>query len=242
LHDDFLAGVSTNVSAHLVSYLMRIVKQMESSLRKLGKPMAVSCYIGHRSLHLRCSPKLYDCKIIRSSLQQIAKGIRRDGRFECRSAAGAAGFTPPDSARQADAIRPYLSPDGIIEPDGTVVKQVPLDPEDRRKLWKAAIKLPMYSVGLAPILVSATAAFVYTGAFAPLRTLGLCVAAVAIIAWLNLSNDVFDSLTGVDKGRNKPESIVNLTQKPRLVFLAAHVLLLTGAGIMFHLMSSVVSL
>lgn len=131
-----------------------------------------------------------------------------------------------------------INPDGIIGPDGEILKRAPLDPQERRALWKRAIKLPMYSVGLAPVLVSATAAFVYTGAFQPLKTLGLCIAAIAIIAWLNLSNDVFDSSTGVD--RNKPESVVNLTGDWKKVFLAANVFLLTGAGLLFSIVSSVV--
>jgi len=37
------------------------------------------------------------------------------------------------------------------------------------------------------------------------------MAATCIIAWLNLTNDVFDSHTGVDKADYKPESVVNLT-------------------------------
>jgi len=131
-----------------------------------------------------------------------------------------------------------INPDGIIGPDGEILKRAPLDPEERRALWKRAIKLPMYSVGLAPVLVSATAAFVYTGAFQPLKTLGLCIAAIAIIAWLNLSNDVFDSSTGVD--RNKPESVVNLTGNWKKVFLVANVFLLIGAGLLFSIVSSVV--
>jgi hypothetical protein len=31
-------------------------------------------------------------------------------------------------------------------------------PKDRKQLWKAAIKLPMYSVGVVPVLVSSPAA------------------------------------------------------------------------------------
>lgn len=132
-----------------------------------------------------------------------------------------------------------LEPDAIIDPDGTSTQLGPLDPQEKARLWKAAIKAPMYSVGLAPILVTAVAAWANTGAFAPLRTLGLCVAAICIIAWLNLSNDVFDSATGVDK--TKPESVVNLTGSRRRVFVLAHVLLLAGAGLLFSLLSSVVS-
>ncbi|EFN57404.1 hypothetical protein CHLNCDRAFT_48633 [Chlorella variabilis] len=96
----------------------------------------------------------------------------------------------------------------------------------------------MYSVAWAPILVSAAAAYVQTGAFAPARTLLLCLAATAIIAWLNLSNDVFDSVTGVDK--TKPESVVNLLGgDARLVFLLATAMLAAGTGLLFWLLHGV---
>ena len=131
-----------------------------------------------------------------------------------------------------------INPDGIIGPDGEIVKRAPLDSEESKALWKRAIKLPMYSVGLAPVLVSATAAFVHTGAFFPLKTLALCLSSVAIIAWLNLSNDVFDSATGVDK--SKPESVVNLMGDWRKVIVAAHIFLFLGSGLLFSIMSSVV--
>ncbi|KAI8111288.1 hypothetical protein M9434_004860 [Picochlorum sp. BPE23] len=130
-----------------------------------------------------------------------------------------------------------ITPDGIIGPDGEIVKRAPLDPAESKALWKRAIKLPMYSVGIAPVLLSATAAFVYTGAFQPLKTLGLCIASAAIIAWLNLSNDVFDSATGVDK--NKAESVVNLTGDWRKVFLIANAFFILGVGILFSIIAQV---
>lgn len=158
------------------------------------------------------------------------------GRRQPAAAAAAA------AAAGADGDRPQVQADSIIEPDGTVRLQ-PQTEEDRRDLWRRAIKLPMYSVGWAPILVcvlqdccrmlswagraawvqgpamclqrypspraavqqpvahpprprppplpaapqvSAAAAYVQTGAFDPVRTLLLCVAATAIIGWLNL--------------------------------------------------------
>ena len=96
----------------------------------------------------------------------------------------------------------------------------------------------MYSVGIAPVIVSAMAAWVHSGYINPLRTLGFCVAAIAIIGWLNLSNDVFDSTTGVDK--TKPESVVNLTGSRKRVLLVAVALLLSGGGLLFKLLSTVV--
>jgi 1,4-dihydroxy-2-naphthoate octaprenyltransferase len=161
-------------------------------------------------------------------------------RIACSAGAAAAPF-PGQPPPEGGAARPLLSPDGIIDPDGTVVKQAPPDPEQLRLLWKAAVKAPMYSVGLMPILVSAAAAYVGTGAFAPLRTLGFLASAVAIIAWLNLSNDVFDSMTGVDSAQRKPESVVNLTGSRWRVFLGAHAALLSGGALLFGLLAAVVS-
>ena len=168
-----------------------------------------------------------------STFPRISHNIHR---LRCAAASSAFPGQPDD----VPPLRPSLTPDGIIDPDGTVVKQPPMDPEEKRLLWKRAIKLPMYSVGLAPVLVSAMAAWIYTGAMNPLRTLGFCVAAVAIIGWLNLSNDVFDSSTGVDK--TKPESVVNLTGSRGRVLAVAVALLISGTGLLFHLLSSVVSL
>ena len=145
----------------------------------------------------------------------------------------------PRSHGSSDDLE-IITPDGIIGPDGEVLKIAPMDPQESRRLWKAAIKLPMYSVGIVPVLVSAVAAFVTTGALFPLRTLNLCLSAFLIIAWLNLSNDVFDSATGVDE--NKIESVVNLTGDWKKVFAVANVCLFIGAGILFNTMSSVVRL
>lgn len=107
--------------------------------------------------------------------------------------------------------------------------------KDRASLLRAAIKAPMYSVGIMPILVSAAAVFATTGQADMLRTLGLCLSSILIIAWLNLSNDYFDSLTGVDT--HKYESWVNITRSPRTIFVTAHASLLAGAGMLFWLLS-----
>lgn len=74
-------------------------------------------------------------------------------------------------------------------------------------LWRA-IKLPMYSVALVPLTVGSAAAFFQTGIFSARRYFVLLVSSVFVIAWLNLSNDVYDFDTGADK--NKKESVVNL--------------------------------
>jgi len=80
--------------------------------------------------------------------------------------------------------------------------------KERRLLWKQAIKIPMYTVALSPMLVGSCAAYASTGVIDIGLLFQLIFSAVGIIAWLNLSNDVFDSDTGIDK--NKRESVVNL--------------------------------
>ncbi|XP_020582365.1 2-carboxy-1,4-naphthoquinone phytyltransferase, chloroplastic isoform X2 [Phalaenopsis equestris] len=74
-------------------------------------------------------------------------------------------------------------------------------------IWRAA-KLPIYSVAMVPLTVGSAAAYFQTGFFSAKRYLLLFFASVLIIAWLNLSNDVHDYETGVDK--NKKESVINI--------------------------------
>lgn len=100
-----------------------------------------------------------------------------------------------------------------------------IDPE-KRQLWWAAIKPPMYTVAVIPILVGTAIAAVSQ----PTINYGLAgtflLAAISIIAWLNLSNDVFDADTGID--RNKRHSIVNLTGQKDLIFYISTAFLLIG--------------
>jgi 1,4-dihydroxy-2-naphthoate octaprenyltransferase len=98
----------------------------------------------------------------------------------------------------------------------------------KRKLWLAAIKPPMYSVAVIPISVGTAVAYAQTHLFNPTIFLTFLGSAILIIAWLNLSNDVFDSETGIDK--NKAHSIVNLTGRKTLIFWLSNILL--GIGIL----------
>lgn len=102
----------------------------------------------------------------------------------------------------------------------------PPEAPSRHQLWKAAIKLPMYTVAVMPILLgSAIAAFETKRLNGGILALFLG-AAIAIIAWLNLTNDVFDSDTGIDV--NKAHSVVNLTGNRSLVFAIANLFLVAG--------------
>ena len=94
------------------------------------------------------------------------------------------------------------------------------------KLWLAAIKPPMYTVAIIPITVGSTVAYAQTQSI-DLNILGtFLLSAIAIIAWVNISNDVFDSDTGIDI--NKAESVVNLTGNRNLMFWLGNVFLVLG--------------
>ncbi|GIL80478.1 hypothetical protein Vretifemale_9679 [Volvox reticuliferus] len=140
--------------------------------------------------------------------------------------------------------------------------------QDRRKLWFAAVKPPMYSVGFVPVLVAAACVFFEFGVLPWGRVMGFVLAAILVIAWLNLrcqvrhtiipgvapspipvrlidfanddSNDAFDAHTGVDA--SKPESVVNLLgggpKNRRAVLLLAKSLLVAGVALLAHLISS----
>ena len=99
-----------------------------------------------------------------------------------------------------------------------------------KKLWLAAIKPPMYSVAIIPIILGTAIAYQETGLFSAPIFATFILSAILILAWLNLSNDVFDADTGIDV--NKAHSIVNLTGNKSLIFWLSNLFLLLGiAGI-----------
>lgn len=86
----------------------------------------------------------------------------------------------------------------------------------QKQLWFAAIKPPMYSVAVIPIFVGTAVAFAQSHQVNGWIFTLFLLAAITIIAWLNLSNDVFDADTGIDK--NKAHSVVNLTGNKTLIY------------------------
>ncbi|ACC84728.1 2-carboxy-1,4-naphthoquinone phytyltransferase [Nostoc punctiforme] len=96
------------------------------------------------------------------------------------------------------------------------------------KLWMAAIKPPMYSVAIMPIWVGTAVAFAETKVFNGAVFSTFVIAAILILAWENISNDVFDSETGIDQ--NKHHSLVNLTSNKPLVFWIGNLCL--GLGLL----------
>ncbi|MEH2442201.1 2-carboxy-1,4-naphthoquinone phytyltransferase [Nostoc sp.] len=96
------------------------------------------------------------------------------------------------------------------------------------KLWMAAIKPPMYSVAIMPIWVGTAVAYAETKTFNSVVFSTFVAAAILILAWENISNDVFDSETGIDQ--NKHHSLVNLTGNKPLIFWIGNLCL--GLGLL----------
>ena len=90
----------------------------------------------------------------------------------------------------------------------------------------AAIKPPMYSVAVIPVMVGTAVAFAEGNTINVKIFSTFLICAILIVAWLNLSNDVFDADTGIDV--NKAHSVVNLTGNKSLIFWIANVFLLAG--------------
>ena len=103
---------------------------------------------------------------------------------------------------------------------------VPAIKSSKRQLWLAAIKPPMYSVAVIPIWVGTAVAFTERGTINSRILLMFTLAAISVLAWVNISNDAFDAETGVD--RNKAHSLVNLTGNQPFVFWLGNVFLAIG--------------
>jgi 2-carboxy-1,4-naphthoquinone phytyltransferase len=98
--------------------------------------------------------------------------------------------------------------------------------KQNKKLWMAAVKPPMYSVAIMPIWVGTAVAYAEAKMFHG-EVFGIFLAsAVLILIWENLSNDVFDSETGIDE--NKHHSLVNLTGNKSLIYWLGNLCLVLG--------------
>ena len=102
------------------------------------------------------------------------------------------------------------------------------NPPVSKKLWMAAIKPPMYGVAIMPIILGTAVAYADTQAVNWQIFSIFLVSAVLILAWENISNDVFDFDTGID--RHKAHSLVNLTGNRSLILIIGNLMLALGIG------------
>ncbi len=103
--------------------------------------------------------------------------------------------------------------------------------EDRKNLWVQAIKWPLYSVAIIPIFISgAFNLFLYEN-INIFNFFSFIFASILILFWENLTNDLFDSETGIDKF--KFHSVVNLVKNKKIISLTAYSSLIMGLFIVY---------
>lgn len=132
-------------------------------------------------------------------------GFARTVKAASSLATAASDAEPPSNSADATSVQ---LPEGIAEPMSE--EEVATEQQRRRKLWFAAIKPPMYTVSIIPVLVSldltlvclqagdcigasinstqvaAAAAYAATGTVSLSKCLQLNLASILIILWLNL--------------------------------------------------------
>ncbi len=104
---------------------------------------------------------------------------------------------------------------------------------EKKALWKKAIKWPLYSVAVMPVVLAAGWKY---GAGENLQfdqIFGFLIASILLLIWENLTNDLFDETTGVDKF--KLHSVIALTGKRKLIRNLANLILGLGLGLIFLL-------
>ncbi len=114
-----------------------------------------------------------------------------------------------------------------------VILSVKSSKTERKHLWQAAIKWPLYSVAIMPVILSAGWVLGDSGNIRLGQFIGFLIASILILLWENLTNDLFDDETGVDK--YKFHSVVALTGNKTTVSRVAYFSLLLGLSIIFIL-------
>ncbi len=92
--------------------------------------------------------------------------------------------------------------------------------------WLSSFNPLNYTASVVPVLVGTLFAYWQQGRFDPVRFGLTLVGLVLVQGWINLSNDVFDWDTGVD--RNKPNSLIRLTGNRLQVLWVGNALLAFG--------------
>ena len=106
-------------------------------------------------------------------------------------------------------------------------------PEEQKRLWKNAIKWPLYSVAVMPVVLAASWRHCLGQMIRWDQFFGFLLAAILLLIWENLTNDLFDADTGVDQF--KLHSVVALVGKRQLIRKVAFLALACGLLIILML-------
>ncbi len=106
------------------------------------------------------------------------------------------------------------------------IKSSNISKKERRHLWKAAIKWPLYSVAVMPVFIAAGWTHAINSTIRWDQLIFFLIASIFLLIWENLTNDLFDSETGVDQF--KFHSVVALIGKRQPVRNLAYASLSSG--------------
>jgi len=98
--------------------------------------------------------------------------------------------------------------------------------KNKKKLWKEAIKWPLYSVAILPVFISGAYILNQYEKVKIYNLVAFTLAAILILLWENLTNDLFDAETGIDEF--KFHSIVLLIKNKKLISFIAYTSLVIG--------------
>ncbi len=116
-----------------------------------------------------------------------------------------------------------------------IINSIKRQDAHRKKLWKAAIKWPLYSVAIMPVLLAAGWNISIGSMVRWDQLIGFLLASILLLIWENLTNDLFDSETGVDEF--KFHSVVTLLGERKIVKNLAYISLSLGLLLIFLLAS-----
>ena len=87
--------------------------------------------------------------------------------------------------------------------------------EDKKKLWKQAIKWPLYSVAILPVLITGAYILNEYEKVKIYNLIAFTLAAILILLWENLTNDLFDAETGIDEFKFHSICLLYTSPSPR---------------------------
>jgi len=156
----------------------------------------------------------------------LRRGTKRRGKVPgCAAAVGTLGNRKGARKSKCTAAKSSSNDAGAqVGEGGSGLKEdvVPV-------VTKMFISPLAFGVACIPLIVATAVAYATTGLFHVSTFLVQCISSIFIIVWLNVTNDVFDSETGVDK--EKVESVVNRTGDRDALFWVANGLLAIGIAL-----------
>jgi hypothetical protein len=82
-----------------------------------------------------------------------------------------------------------VAPANVAEAKAWIIAWRDRQKPSKLQLWKMCIKVPMYTVAIAPMVIGAALAYFVTGVMAANTCSKLMLGGILVIAWLNIRFD-----------------------------------------------------